>query len=211
MVISPQESTTTSVTIANNTFNGAGGNGVISIDANDTSTVSGTVQNKPPMNNPPGVGIFSAVDEGDDSTLTFNTNTVTNAGGDGLQLVNFGGVGVSTMNVTVTNNAVNGHSLSATSGIPFVGGIAVFSFEDSMDLQLTGNSGRGRQPEHRVAVLAVVDYYLEETGGTYRLEEIPDTAATTATAAYVNSTNDPGPVTIFGVIDLSNGVEISSS
>jgi hypothetical protein len=31
------------------------------------------------------------------------------------------------------------------------------------------------------------------------------------TAAYVNSTHDAGPVTIFGVIDLSNGVQISSS
>ena len=38
-----------------------------------------------------------------------------------------------------------------------------------------------------------------------------DTAETTASAAYVNSTNDAGPVTIFGVIDLSNGLEISSS
>jgi hypothetical protein len=56
-----------------------------------------------------------------------------------------------------------------------------------------------------------VDYYLEEVGGTFRLEEIPDTPATTASAVYVNSTNDAGPVTIFGVIDLSNGVEISSS
>jgi hypothetical protein len=48
-------------------------------------------------------------------------------------------------------------------------------------------------------------------GGTFRLEEIPNTAATTATAAYVNSANDAGPVTNFGVIELSNGVEISSS
>ena len=40
-------------------------------------------------------------------------------------------------------------------------------------------------------------------------EEIPDTAATTLNAAYVNSTNDAGPVTIFGVINLSNGVDIA--
>ena len=56
-----------------------------------------------------------------------------------------------------------------------------------------------------------VDDYLEEVGGTFRLEEIPNTAATTANAAYVNSTKDDGPVTIFGIIDLSNGVEISGT
>jgi hypothetical protein len=211
VVISPQEATTTAVTITNNMFNGAGGNGVISIDANDTSTVSGTIQNNT-INNPPGVGVFSAVDEGATSTLTFSVNTVTNAGSDALQLVNFGGVGVSTMNATVMNNVVNGHSVSATPGIPFVGGISVFSFEDTMDLQLTGNSVTGTPAgPTQCGGAPCVDYYLEEVGGTYRLEEIPDTPATTATAAYVNSTNDSGPVTIFGTIDLSNGVEISGS
>jgi hypothetical protein len=36
-------------------------------------------------------------------------------------------------------------------------------------------------------------------------EEVPNTAATTLTGAYVNSINDAGPVTVFGVIDLTNG------
>ena len=114
------------------------------------------------------------------------------------------------MNATVTNNTVNGHSLNTA--VSFVGGISVTGFEEVMDLQLTGNSVTGTPASPtQCGGAPCVDYYLEEVGGTFRLEEIPDTAATTANAAYVNATNDAGPVTIFGVIDLSNGVEISSS
>jgi len=212
VVVSGQENTTTNITIgtatAPNTFNGAGGNGVISIDVNDASVVTGTIANNN-INDPPGIGIFSAVDEGATSTLTFNANTVTNSGGDGFQLVNFGGVGTSTMNATVTNNTINGHSLDA--GVNFVGGISVTGFEDVLDLQLTGNSVTATPTGATQCGGALcVDYYLEEVAGTFRLEEIPDTVATTATQAFVNATNDAGPVTIFGIIDLSNGVEISS-
>ncbi len=209
VVVSGQELTTTSLTITTNTFTGAGGNGVISIDTNDTSTVTGSISNNV-ITNPPGIGIFSAVDEAATSTLTFNGNTITNSGGDGIQLVNFGGVGSSTMNATVTNNTVNGHSLNTA--VSFVGGISVTGFEDVMDPQLTGNTVTGTPASPtQCGGAPCVDYYLEEVGGTFRLEEIPNTAATTASAAYVNATNDAGPVTIFGVIDLSNGVEISSS
>jgi Cadherin domain/Bacterial Ig domain/RTX calcium-binding nonapeptide repeat (4 copies) len=209
VVVSGQELTTTSLTITNNTFTGAGGNGVVSIDTNDTSTVNGSISNNV-ITNPPGIGIFSAVDEAATSTLTFNGNTITNSGGDGIQLVNFGGVGSSTMNATVTNNTVNGHSLNTA--VSFVGGISATGFEEVMDLQLTGNTVTGTPAgPTQCGGAPCVDYYLEEVSGTFRLEEIPDTAATTASAAYVNVTNDAGPVTIFGVIDLSNGVEISSS
>jgi Bacterial Ig domain/Cadherin domain/RTX calcium-binding nonapeptide repeat (4 copies)/Right handed beta helix region len=209
VVVSGQELTTTSLSITNNTFTGAGGNGVISIDTNDSSTVTGTISGNV-ISNPPGIGIFSAVDESGTSTLTFNNNTVTNAGGDGIQLVNFGGVGSSTMNATVTNNTVNGHSLNTA--VSFVGGISVTGFEEVMDLQLTGNTVTGTPASStQCGGAPCVDYYLEEVGGAFRLEEIPDTPATTASAAYVNATNDAGPVTIFGVIDLSNGVEISGS
>ena len=214
VVVSGQENTTTSLTIgtpaAPNTFNGAGGNGVVSIDINDSSIVTGTIANNT-INNPPGIGIFSAVDEGATSTLTFNANTVTNSGGDGFQLVNFGGAGTSTMNATVTNNVVNGHSLNTA--VSFVGGISATGFEDVIDLQLTGNSVIGTPTgATQCGGAPCVDYYLEEVGGTYRLEEIPDVGADLiATAAFVNAKNDAGPVTIFGTIDLSNGVEISSS
>ena len=213
VVVSGQENTTTNLIIgtaaAPNIFNGAGGNGVISIDVNDVSTVTGTIANNT-INNPPGIGIFSAVDEGAASTLTFNSNTVTNSGGDGFQLVNFGGAGTSTMNATVTNNVVSGHSLNTA--VTFLGGISVTGFEDVLDLQLTGNSVTGTPAgATQCGGAPCVDYHLEEVGGTFRLEEIPDTTATTATQAFVNTTNDAGPVTIFGIIDLSNGLEISSS
>ncbi len=209
VVVSGQELTTTSLNITNNTFTGAGGNGVISIDTNDSSTVTGTISNNV-ISNPPGIGIFSAVDESATSTLTFNSNTITNAGGDGIQLVNFGGAGSSTMNATVTGNTVNGHSLNTA--VSFVGGISVTGFEEVMDLQLTGNAVTGTPTSQtQCGGAPCVDYYLEEVGGTFRLEEIPNTPATTASSAYVNTTNDAGPVTIFGVIDLSNGLEISDS
>ena len=214
VVVSGQENTTTNLIIgtaaAPNIFNGAGGNGVISIDVNDVSTVTGTIANNT-INNPPGIGIFSAVDEGAASTLTFNANTVTNSGGDGFQLVNFGGVGTSTMNATVTNNVVSGHSLNTA--VTFLGGISVTGFEDVVDLQLTGNSVTGTPASTtQCGGAPCVDYYVEEVGGTFRLEEIPDVVADLiATAAFVNAKNDAGPVTIFGTIDLSNGLEISSS
>jgi hypothetical protein len=38
-------------------------------------------------------------------------------------------------------------------------------------------------------------------------EEDPNTAAVTLDAAFVNATNDTGPVTIFGTIDLTNGAQ----
>jgi VCBS repeat-containing protein len=213
VVVSGQELTTTNLAINSNTFTGAGGNGVISIDVNDASTVTGTISNNS-ITNAPGVGIFSAVDEDATSTLTFNANTITSSGGDGIQLVNFGSPTqpslTSEMNATVTNNTVNGHSLNTA--VTFVGGISVTSFEEVMDLQLTGNTVTGTPTgATQCGGAPCVDYYLEEVGGTFRLEEIPDTAATTANAAYVNSTNEAGPVTVFGIIDLSNGVEISSS
>jgi hypothetical protein len=111
---------------------------VISIDVNDSSIVTGTIANNT-INNLPGIGIFSAVDESATSTLTFNANTVTNSGGDGFQLVNFGGVVTSTMNATVTHNVV--------SGLNFVGGMSVTGFEDVLDLQLIAT----RSPERPLA------------------------------------------------------------
>jgi hypothetical protein len=51
-----------------------------------------------------------------------------------------------------------------------------------------------------------VDYYVEEVGGATTFQEIPNTGDVTLNAAYLNSINDAGLVTIFGVIDLTNGV-----
>jgi hypothetical protein len=108
----------------------------------------------------------------------------------------------------LTNNTVNGHSEDTS--VSFVGGISVTSFEDTTNVALRGNSVSGTPSSPtQCGGAPCVDYYIEEVGGTMLAEEIPDTAATTLTAAYVNSTNDAGPVTIFGIIDLSNGVDIA--
>ena len=207
VAVSGQEATTTNLSITNNAFTNSGGNGVVSIDVNDTSRVTGTVANNTIMN-PPGIGMFLAADEAATAQLTITGNTITSAGGDGIQLVNFGGIGTSSLRAELTNNTVNGHS--EDTAVSFVGGISVTSFEDTTNVALRGNSVSGTPPgPTQCGGAPCVDYYLEEVGGTMLAEEIPDTAATILTAAYVNSTNDAGPVTIFGVIDLSNGVDIA--
>jgi hypothetical protein len=206
VVVSGQELTTTTIAINNNNFTGAGGNGVISLDVNDSSTVVGTV-NGNIIANPPGIGIFSAVDEAGNSDVTMDGNTIINAGGDGIQTVNFGGSGVSDMRLTLLNNTVNGHNGNAA--VAFVGGIAFIGFEDNSCIVLRGNNvlGTSSLPGTRCGGAPCVDYYLEEVGGSTQLEEIPNTAATTASAAYVQSINSPSnaSVTVFGFIDLTNG------
>ncbi|HEX6899471.1 MAG TPA: hypothetical protein VF789_07160, partial [Thermoanaerobaculia bacterium] len=201
--LSCQEATTGNITIANNGFSGAGGNGVISIDCNDASLLTGSVSGNT-ITNPPGIGMFVAVDEASEARLTLNGNTVTNSGGDGIQVVNFGGLGVSDLYLALTNNQVNGHS--ANTGVNFVGGISITSFEDNSCIELRGNTVTGTPVSAtQCGGAPCVDYYIEEVGGTMTFEEVPNTASTTLDAAYVNSSNDAGPVTIFGTIDLSNG------
>jgi hypothetical protein len=207
VTVSGQEGTTTNLSIANNSFTDSGGNGVISIDVNDAARVTGTVSGNM-IENPPGIGMFLAVDEAATARLTVTNNTITSAGGDGIQLVNFGGAGTSTLRAEVTDNTISGHS--EDSAVSFVGGISVTSFEDTTNVALRGSTVTGTPVSPtQCGGAPCVDYYLEEVGGTMVAEEIPDTAATTLTAAYVNATNDAGPVTIFGVIDLSNGVDIA--
>jgi hypothetical protein len=205
VVVSGQELSTTNVTIANNVFSGAGGNGVISIDTNDTSTVRGTVSGNT-ITNPPGIGLFLAVDEAGTARVLFDDNIVTNAGGDGIQLVNFGGAGVSNLQVGVTNNQVNGHS--GNGAVSFLGGISFVHFEDTACLLLRGNTVTGTPADPtRCGGAPCDDYHLEEVGGVATLEEVPNTGATTASSGYVQSINTAGSglVTIFGVIDLTNG------
>jgi hypothetical protein len=93
--------------------------------------------------------------------------------------------------------------------VSFVGGISVTSFEDATNLTLRGNTVTGTPAgATQCGGAPCVDYYLEEVGGTMTMEEIPDTGSTTVNAAYVNAINDPGLVTVFGVIDLSNGANL---
>jgi hypothetical protein len=108
------------------------------------------------------------------------------------------------MQLAITNNQVNGHS--ANTAVSFVGGISFTNFEDTACLVLRGNAVTGTPASPtQCGGAACVDYYLEEVGGAMTLEEVPNTGNTTANAAYVNSINDAGPVTIFGTIDLTNG------
>jgi hypothetical protein len=203
VVVNGQELTTTNISISNNNFSGAGGNGVISIDTNDVSVVKGIVSGNT-ISNPPGTGMFAATDEMGKMDVTIDGNTITNSGGDGIQIVNFGGVGTSAMDMTVTNNTINGHSLNTS--VSFVGGVSFSSFEDSSCLALRGNNVLNTPAgATQCGGAPCVDYYLEEIGGTATMEEVPNTASTIANAAYVNSINDSGPVTIFGTIDLTNG------
>jgi large repetitive protein len=198
-----QELTTTNMTITNNTFNGVGGNGVISVDTNDASTVQGTISGNV-INDPPGIGMFVAVDEDGTNDIVVDNNTITNSGGDAIQTVNFGGAGVSTMQLAITNNTISGHS--ANTSVNFVGGLSFTGFEDNSCLVVRGNNVTGTPASAtQCGGAPCVDYYIEEVGGAVTLEEVPNTGATTADAAYVNSINDAGPVTVFGVIDLTNG------
>ncbi len=204
ITISGQENSTTNITIDNNNFSGAGGNGVISIDVNDNSRVTGTASGNT-FTNPPGIGMFVAVDENANADVTLNGNTITNAGGDGIQTVNFGGAGVSDMRLYITNNNINGHSLNTS--VNFVGGISFTGFEDNSCIAVRGNSVTGTPAgPTQCGGAPCVDYYIEEVGGIATFEEIPNTGNTTLNAAYLNSINDAGPVTIFGIIDLTNGV-----
>ncbi len=203
VVISGQENSATNITINNNNFSGAGGNGVINIDVNDNSRVTGTA-NGNVITNPPGIGMFVAVDENAKADVTLNANTITNSGGDGIQTVNFGGVGVSNMRLSITNNNINGHSNNTL--VSFLGGISFTGFEDNSCIAVRGNSVTGTPVSPtQCGGAACVDYYIEEVSGVLTFEEVPNTANTTLTAAYLNSINDAGPVTIFGVIDLTNG------
>jgi hypothetical protein len=115
-------------------------------------------------------------------------------------------VGVSDLFLAVTNNQINGHS--GNTAVNFVGGVSVTSFEDNSCIEITGNSVTGTPAgATQCGGLPCVDYYIEEVGGVTTFEEVPNTADVTLTAAYVNAKNDVGPVTIFGIIDLTNGAQ----
>jgi hypothetical protein len=204
VTISGQENSTTNITIDNNNFSGAGGNGVITIDVNDNSRVTGTASVNT-ISNPPGIGMFIAVDENANADVTLNNNIIANSGGDGIQSVNFGGVGVSDMRLYITNNTINGHSLNTA--VNFVGGISFTGFEDNSCIDIRGNVVTGTPVgATHCGGLPCVDYYVEEVGGVTTFQEIPNTGDVSLNAVYLNSINDAGPVTIFGVIDLTNGV-----
>ncbi|MEZ5465269.1 MAG: hypothetical protein R3F22_08630 [Lysobacteraceae bacterium] len=153
-----------------------------------------------------GTGLFLAVDEAAEARVSIDNNQINSSGGDGIQLVSFGGLGVSGLFAAVTNNTVNGHSLNTLAN--FLGGISVISFEDDACVEIRNNQVIGTPVSPtQCGGLPCVDYYVEEVGGVMQVEEVPNTADTTLNAAYLNSINDAGPVTLFGSIDLTNGAQ----
>ena len=211
VLVSGQALSTTNLTISNNTFTGAGGNGVITIVGNDESTVQGAVSTNT-ITNPPGDGILSVVFASATARVVLDGNTVTNAGGEGIHVANTGGTGTSTLQATVTNNQVAGHSGDPT--VAFRGGISFVNREDASCLVLRGNTVTGTPADLRCrneggdSGEPCVEYHLQESsGGVATLEEVPDTDATTASVAYVQSINSPSTasVTIVGTINLTNG------
>ncbi|MCB1035755.1 MAG: right-handed parallel beta-helix repeat-containing protein, partial [Acidobacteria bacterium] len=200
--VQARNTSTVTLSITGNAMNGVGG-GPINIGADDSSQVNATVSGNNMIANSPSAGILAANDNGSRLRILISGNQITNVGGDGIEIANFGGVGVSELDAIVTNNTVNGHSTNPASF--FLGGIVIFGFEDSTCVVLTGNNVQGTPSPG-----TFFDYSLEELGGTMILEEVPNTAATTANAAYVLSTNTGGSSTvdIVGTIDLSNGATV---
>ena len=192
IIVSGQEATTTTTTISNNTFNGAGGNGVVNHDVNDTSTVLATVQGNT-LTSPKGHGIVAAVDEDADVRMNITGNTISNAGGDGIELTNFGDDSAAAMTSTahfiVTNNTINTHSTNPA--VAFVGGIAMFHFEADADTtcaKVSGNTVTGTPTP------TYFDIFLQNNAGAgaFKYEETPDTALTgEVTESYIQSQN-PG-------------------
>ncbi|MDQ3756631.1 MAG: Ig-like domain-containing protein, partial [Actinomycetota bacterium] len=189
IAVSGQESTTTVLTVTGNTFSSAGGNGVVNTDANDNSTLFATLTNNT-FTSPKGHAIVSAVDEAADTRVRIESNTISNAGGDGIQLTNFGDdsapVTTSTAHFIVRNNAINGHS--ANSAVRFVGAIGIFNFEgdgDTTCAAVTGNTVTGTPATY-------FDIYLQDmaaTPGNFTFEETDNYGTGQVTEAYLKLKN----------------------
>jgi hypothetical protein len=191
-----QASTSTSLTVTDNTFTGAGGNGVVNADAKDAATIAGRIERNA-ISNAAAVAIVVSVEESATNTALVDANQISNAGSDGIQVANFGGAGASSLNAVITNNVVNGHNLNPAAA--FLAGITVFGFEDATCLALGGNTVSG-------TLAGYEGVYLEHGGGTFSYEEVPNTAATGAvTPAYVLSENAVGSAAVNGAVNLSNG------
>ncbi|HVF75256.1 MAG TPA: Ig-like domain-containing protein [Acidimicrobiales bacterium] len=210
LVASGQDNTTTVLTVNGNTFTGAGGNGVVSTDTNDNSLLRGTITNNT-FTNPAGHAITGFVDETADTRLLIENNSISNAGGDGIQLTNFGddspAASVSTAHFIVRNNTISGHS--GNGAVAFVGGIGIFNFDgdgDTTCAAVSGNSVSGTPGPAGT----YFDIYLQDNGGvgSFKFQESPDTSGTgDVTQAYIHSLN---PGTTFGNLfntdaEFSNG------
>ncbi|HEX2050301.1 MAG TPA: cadherin-like domain-containing protein [Actinomycetota bacterium] len=204
VVIGGGEAATTNVTITGNTFQNVSGYGLVNTDSNGDSTIRGTISNNT-ISGADGAGLVSLADDDSVSRIVMSGNNLSNVGGDGIQVVNFGGVlagDTTELDAVLTNNTITNHSLSTT-GEAFIGGIGVFSFKDDTCLALTGNDVNGT-----VYANGFEDIYLQRDAGTFRFEEVPNTAATgNVNSAYVVAQNPLTPTaTIIGSVPLSDGV-----
>jgi hypothetical protein len=190
-------STTTVVSVTDNVFTNVSGNGLVNADAKNTSTVRGTIARNS-ISDAQAAGIVVTVDDGGTSRVVVDDNKIRRVGSDAIQASNFGGAGTSSLDVVVTNNSIDTHSTSP--GTAFLGGIVVFGFEDNTCLALTGNTVLN-------AAAGFSEVYLENGGGSFQYEEVPNTAAVgNVTPAFVQSQNTAASVSVNGAVALSNGV-----
>jgi hypothetical protein len=119
-------------TVSLNTLNGGGGGG-IQFGADESSNVSGIIQSNT-ISNQFADGILAAVDESATLTLLIDSNTITNTSSDGMEIANAISPDgkAATLNVTITNNVVNGHNNNAGANA-FAGGIVVVGGADALD------------------------------------------------------------------------------
>ncbi len=204
--ISGQDSMTINMLWTRNTFTGAKGNGVIAIDANDSSTVQGTIG---------GVGVGNSIsnatnsngivilgDESSTVTVVVASNTVTNVGTDGIQIANFGStLGQPTdMDITLTNNIINGHNGGAA---PFLAGIDIFGGGDAgggLCIAFVNNSVSGTPG-------GFFDFSLDDFGApNAMLVQGPGVAAVTVADIRTLNSQPAANVGLFGNINFSNGV-----
>ncbi|MDQ3985613.1 MAG: hypothetical protein M3280_03845, partial [Actinomycetota bacterium] len=203
VALSGQEATTTRLTVTGNTFTNVTGYGLVNADSNDDSTITGTIANNT-ISGASGAGLVVLADDDSTSRIVLNGNNISNVGGDGIQIANFGGVlagDTTELDVVVTNNTINSHSNNPAE--QFVGGVGVFGFKDDTCLKLSGNSVIDTEP-------GFFDYYLQHNAGTFLYEEFPNTAATgTVTVGHIHSENSGNVANslVDGTPQLSNGIQ----
>jgi hypothetical protein len=211
VVISGQEQGTYVLDIAGNRFGpaapsadaGPQGAGLIVVDANDQSTVRGTIAGNVVRNAAGSAGIVLFVDEDAALTVVAQDNVIENVGSDGIQAANFCfGTCAADFDLVLDGNVVDAHSQD---GGAFVGGVALFGSGGTgagsgtcvaFDLNTVGGTPPG-----------FFDYYLDDFGAANPLlVEGPGNAA--VTAADVQSLNgQPGAVVgIFGNVTFSGGI-----
>ncbi len=192
----------TAADFLSNTFTGVGG-GPINIGGDESSLADTVHANNNNISNSPSVGLVAGNDNNSQMRIETDSNTINNVAADGIEISNFGGTGTSETDTQVTNNIITNHSQNTA--VAFVGGIALFSFEESTCNKVLNNNVSGT-PTPGV----YFDYYLQELGGTMVHEEVPNGAGTSLSQAFISATNTgaAGAAGVFadGAIDLSNGV-----